>query len=89
MNTILDSENYAIDGITRVDIADLPGYPSIVTSRTVQVLLGILFNDSYVPNRQQAFDLLMRFPDRLPGLEDEDVRALLADGLKKVCAFRS
>ncbi|KAJ3047584.1 hypothetical protein HK097_011408 [Rhizophlyctis rosea] len=89
MNTILDSEHYAIDGNTRVDIADLPGYPSIVSSRTVQVLLGILFNDSYVPNRQQAFDLLTRFPNRLPGLEDEDVRGLLTDGLKKAASIRS
>ncbi|KAJ3029238.1 hypothetical protein HDV00_009693 [Rhizophlyctis rosea] len=89
MHTILDSEQYAIDGNTRVDIADLPGYPTIVSERSVQVLLGILSNDSYVPNRQQAFELLMRFPGGLPGLGEGDVRGLLADGVRRATSIRS
>ncbi|KAJ3299007.1 hypothetical protein HK104_010089 [Borealophlyctis nickersoniae] len=90
MSTILDSEEYEIDGNTKVDLADMPGYPTLVTERTVQVLLGIMFNDTYVPNRQKAFELLMRFPVPLPGfLDKKDVRMLLMQGIARVGSIKS
>lgn len=89
MSTILESEDYAIDFNAKVNLADMPSYPTLATPETVQALLAIIFNDTYAPNREKAFELLMRFPAPLPGLEGEDVDRLVRKGIEWVGSVRS
>ncbi|KAJ3157955.1 hypothetical protein HDU89_000334 [Geranomyces variabilis] len=51
----------------RVSLADMPNYPTLATPENVRVLIALITNDTYAPNRDAASDLLTKFPAPLPG----------------------
>ncbi|KNC99997.1 uncharacterized protein SPPG_04346, partial [Spizellomyces punctatus DAOM BR117] len=90
MTTILESEDSTIDVNTKVNLAEVPDYPTLANRETVQVLLAIIFNDTYAPNREKAFELLMQFPAPLAGIVSvRSIQTLLAKGIAWISSIRS
>ncbi|KAI9095079.1 putative death-receptor fusion protein-domain-containing protein [Phlyctochytrium arcticum] len=90
MTTILASETFVTDPTARVNLADIPDYPTLATAENVQVLISLISNDTYAPNRELAFELLMQMPASLPGYETlEKVQAVIIQGVEWSGSVRS
>ncbi|KAI8821746.1 putative death-receptor fusion protein-domain-containing protein [Fimicolochytrium jonesii] len=90
MSTIFDSEDTAIDVTAKVTLADMPDYPVLGTPRTVRALIGIICNDTFTPNRERAYALLVRLPSPLPGYEDAEAAGeLVRTGVEWVASVKS
>ncbi|KAJ3156791.1 hypothetical protein HDU86_003557 [Geranomyces michiganensis] len=51
----------------RASLADMPNFPTLATPESVRVLIALITNDTYAPNRDAASELLNKFPAPLPG----------------------
>ncbi|TPX60789.1 hypothetical protein PhCBS80983_g01505 [Powellomyces hirtus] len=86
MSTILASQDHTAEEEhnARVSLADMPDYPTLATPETVSVLLALINNDTYAPNRDAAYDLLCQFPAPLPGFPVPEAAALLARAITAI-----
>ncbi|RKO94656.1 putative death-receptor fusion protein-domain-containing protein [Blyttiomyces helicus] len=90
LELLAESEQFQVDTTQKVDMVAIPNYPFVATRRCVDVLLSVIRNDTYEPNRQKAFDILMRFPTPLPGYESsQSARDILIEGITCSLSIRS
>ncbi|KAJ3175474.1 hypothetical protein HDU87_006137 [Geranomyces variabilis] len=68
----------------RVSLADMPNYPTLATPENVRVLIALITNDTYAPNRDTASDLLTKFPAPLPGFPVPAATAFLHKAVSAV-----
>jgi hypothetical protein len=83
LQTIREAEQFPIDSTSHYDY--LKHFDSLANSKTVEALITLLVNDTYEPNRQAAYQLLVSFDGVLPGLQrKEEVDGVVKLGLNMV-----